>query len=162
MDLVDLVTDAVTAAHAASPYRDVVVHVSEPAVGISAPGDPLRLRQVVDNLLSNALRYSPAEHPVDVRIGAIAPGASQPGWATIAVVDEGPGMAPEVAARAFERFYRADSARSREEGGSGLGLSIVASIVAAHAGRVELDTAVGQGCTVTVYLPLAESGNEHE
>ncbi len=63
-------------------------------------------------------------------------------------------MSPEVAARAFERFYRADAARSRADGGSGLGLSIVAAIVAAHAGRVDLDTGPGQGCRVTVSLPL--------
>ena len=91
---------------------------------------------------------------MDVLIG-VDPGASgQRGWGTIAVVDHGPGMPPEVAARAFERFYRADAARSRADGGSGLGLSIVAAIVAEHGGRVDLDTATGQGCRVTVSLPL--------
>ena len=122
VDVVDLVTDAVTAARASAPDREVVVHVSDPAVGLSVPGDPLRLRQVVDNLLSNALRYSPPDQPVDVLIGVMPARGGQPGWATIAVVDHGPGMPPEVAARAFERFYRADAARSRADGGSGLGL----------------------------------------
>ncbi len=154
VDVVDLVADAVTAARAASPERVLAVHVSDAAVGLSVPGDPLRLRQVVDNLLSNALRYSPPEQPVDVRIGVLAAAGVQPGWATIAVVDHGPGMPPEVAARAFERFYRADAARSRADGGSGLGLAIVAAIVAAHAGRVDLDTGHGQGCRITVSLPL--------
>ena len=158
VDLVDLVTDAVTAARASAPGREVAVHVSDPAVGLSVPGDPLRLRQVVDNLLSNALRYSPTAQPVDIRIDARAADERQPGCATLAVVDHGPGMPPEVAARAFERFYRADAARSRADGGSGLGLSIVAAIVAAHRGRVDLTTAEGQGCLITVSLPLTAAG----
>ena len=158
VDLVDLVTDAVTAAHAAAPERELVVHVTDPAVGLSVPGDPLRLRQVVDNLLSNALRYSPADRPVDVRIETIAAADGRPGWARLAVVDHGPGMPPAVAARAFERFYRADAARSRADGGSGLGLSIVAAIVAAHGGHLDLDTTEGQGCQVKVSLPLAPVG----
>jgi len=142
VNVVDLVTDAVAASRAGAPDREVAVHVTSPAVGLSAPGDPLRLRQVVDNLLSNALRYSPADQPVEVKIGALPPVDGQPGWATIAVVDHDAGMPPEVAARAFERFYRADAARSRAEGGSGLGLSIVA-IVAAHGGKVDLDSGSG-------------------
>lgn len=154
VDLVDLVADAVAAARAGAPERDVAVHVTDPAVGVSVPGDPLRLRQVVDNLLSNALRYSPADQPVDVRIGARQSAGGQPGWASVTVVDHGPGMPPEVATRAFERFYRADAARSRSDGGSGLGLSIVAAIVTAHGGRVDLETGLSQGCQVTVSLPL--------
>ena len=153
VDVVDLVTDSVTAARASAPDREVAVHVTDPAVGLCVPGDPLRLRQVVDNLLSNALRYSPADQPVAVRIGVLGAGDGQPGWATITVVDHGAGMPPEVASRVFERFYRADAARSRADGGSGLGLAIVAAIVAAHGGRVDLDTGPGQGCQVTVRLP---------
>ncbi len=159
VDMVDLVTDAVAAARAGAPDRAVAIHVAEPAVGLSVPGDPLRLRQVVDNLLSNALRYSPTDQPVAVRVDAVPGEGGRPGWATIAVVDHGAGMPPEVAARAFERFYRADAARSRADGGSGLGLSIVAAIVAAHGGRVDLDTGVGQGCRFTVWLPLGAAGH---
>jgi two-component system OmpR family sensor kinase len=70
------------------------------------------------------------------------------------VVDRGPGLDAEQAARAFERFYRADASRTRAHGGSGLGLSIVAALVAAHGGRVELDTAPGEGATFRVRLPL--------
>jgi two-component system OmpR family sensor kinase len=154
VDLVDLVTDAVAAARATAPERVLEIHVDGPAVGLTVPGDPLRLRQVVDNLVSNALLYSPADQPVAVRIGAPATADGRPTWATIAVVDHGRGMPPEVAARAFERFYRADAARSRADGGSGLGLSIVAAIVAAHGGTVDLQTTVGQGCRITVSLPL--------
>jgi two-component system OmpR family sensor kinase len=162
VDLVDLVTDAVAAARASAPERVLEIHVSGPAVGLSVPGDPLRLRQVVDNLLSNAVRYSPDDQPVEVRIGTLAATDGQPGWATGAVVDHGPGMPPEVAARAFERFYRADAARSRADGGSGLGLSIVGAIVAAHGGTVDLATAQGQGCRVTVSLPGAAAGTSKE
>lgn len=158
VDLVDLATDAVTAALASSPQRVIEIHVSSPAVGLAVPGDPVRLRQVVDNLVSNALRYSPAEHSVEVLIDALPAAAGKPGEARLAVVDHGPGMPPEAAARAFERFYRADPARTRTEGGSGLGLSIVAAIVAAHGGHVDLQTAVGQGCRVTVSLPLVAPG----
>ena len=161
VDVVDLVTDAVAAVRAGAPDREVAVHVTDPAVGLCAPGDPMRLRQVVDNLLSNALRYSPVDQPVEVRIGALPAVGEEPGWATIVVVDHGAGMPPEVATRAFERFYRADAARSRAEGGSGLGLSIVAAIVAAHGGRVDLDTAVGRGCQFTVWLPLQSGRGSH-
>ena len=72
--------------------------------------------------------------------------------AWIEVVDEGPGMAPEVAERAFERFYRADPARSRQAAGSGLGLAIVASVVGAHGGSVALESKPGEGTTVCVVL----------
>jgi len=75
----------------------------------------------------------------------------------VEVVDHGPGLDGEQAARAFERFYRADASRTRAHGGSGLGLSIVAALVAAHGGRVELDTAPGEGATFSVRLPLEAS-----
>jgi two-component system OmpR family sensor kinase len=162
VDLVEIVADAVAAARASAPGRELEIHVADGAVGLRVPGDPMRLRQVVDNLVSNALRYAPAELPVEVRLEVLPAAGGQPGWATICVADHGPGMPPEVAARAFERFYRADAARSRADGGSGLGLSIVAAIVAAHSGRVDLDTGVGQGCRVTVSLPLAAAGSGGE
>jgi two-component system OmpR family sensor kinase len=160
VDLVDLATDAVTAARASWPQRVIEIHVSGPAVGLAVPGDPVRLRQVVDNLVSNALRYSPADQPVEVRIEALGAVDGRQAVARIVVVDHGPGMPPEAAARAFERFFRADPARSRTEGGSGLGLSIVAAIVAAHGGQVDLQTAAGQGCRVTVSLPLVGAGTQ--
>ena len=72
------------------------------------------------------------------------------------VADEGPGLAPDVAARVFERFYRGDPARTRASGGSGLGLSIVAAVAAAHGGRVSVDTAAGAGARFVVDLPLAQ------
>lgn len=154
VDIVDLAADAAAAARAAAPEREILVDVADDAVGLTVPGDPARLRQVVDNLLSNALRYSSPEQPVLVRVGRVAATAHEPGWGVVEVVDRGPGMTPEVAERVFERFYRADPARSREAGGSGLGLAIVAAIVAAHGGRVDVATDVGRGSAFRVRLPL--------
>ncbi len=159
VDLVDLVADAVAAARAAAIDRVIHVHVSGPATGLTVPGDPERLRQVIDNVLANALRYSPVDEPVQVSVelrrGSGAHTTTDGEWACIEVADNGAGMPPEVAARVFERFYRADAARSRAAGGSGLGLAIVAAIVAAHGGRVDVDSAVGRGSTFSVLLPTS-------
>ncbi len=106
------------------------------------------MRQVVANLVGNALVHTPDDAAIDVRVHR--EGAT----ALLEVRDEGPGMSPDVAARAFERFYRADPSRSRHHGGSGLGLSIVRAIVDAHHGSVALDTALGHGTTVRISLPL--------
>ena len=112
--------------------------------------DEDRLRQVVANLVGNALVHTPPETPIVL-------GVDPPcrGEAVLEVVDRGPGMDQETAARAFERFYRADPSRSRHRGGSGLGLSIVQAVVGAHGGRVELSSQVGVGTTVRVLLPLS-------
>ncbi len=152
VDVVELLSDALAAARAAAPDRVVRLRVRDSTVGLHVEADALRLRQVVDNLLSNALRYSPADQPIELEVQAEqdqgAPSAS------IRVRDHGPGMTPDVAERAFERFYRADAARSREDGGSGLGLAIVQAIVAAHGGHVALRTAPGAGCEGAVRLPV--------
>ena len=113
-------------------------------------GDEGRLRQVVGNLLTNALVHTPGDTRVTV---TVAEAADDPGTLVVTVADEGPGMDPADAARVFERFYRADASRTRSAGGTGLGLSIVASLVAAHGGSVGLDTAPGRGATVIVRLP---------
>jgi two-component system OmpR family sensor kinase len=113
-------------------------------------GDESRLRQVLGNLMTNALTHTPAGTQVTVGV------ATEPGWAVLSVRDQGPGLAPQDAQRAFERFYRADSSRTRSHrGGSGLGLSIVAALTAAHGGVAELDTAPGAGAVFRIRLPLA-------
>jgi two-component system OmpR family sensor kinase len=147
VDLLDLARDAVHDASAVDPGRPVSLEVmsGEPPV---VTGDDARLRQVFGNLVTNALTHTPAGTPVVVRVGTY--GAE----AVVEVVDRGPGLSAEQAARAFERFYRADASRTRAHGGSGLGLSIVAALVAAHGGRVDLDTAPGEGATFRVRLPL--------
>jgi two-component system, OmpR family, sensor kinase len=116
-------------------------------------GDEVRLRQVIGNLMSNALTHTPDGTPVTVRILA---GPRQPVPSVVLeVTDEGPGLPPDQAERVFERFYRADQARTRTAGGTGLGLAIVAALVAAHGGTVTLQTAPGEGATFRVTLPLA-------
>jgi two-component system OmpR family sensor kinase len=84
----------------------------------------------------------------------VAVGHHSPGWAVVEVRDNGPGIPPEHAARVFERFYRVDASRTRESGGAGLGMAIVAAIVEAHHGRVELAPTPGGGTTVRVWLPV--------
>lgn len=175
VDLLGLATDAAAAARAAAPERTVLVQVDPDQAAAVVAGDPVRLRQVVDNLLANALRYSPPDAPALLRVGTVRAGAAraaQPAaagatgalsvpsdrWlALVDVVDRGPGMPAEVAARVFERFYREDRARSRAQGGAGLGLAIVAAITAAHGGRVEVRTSPGAGATFRLLLPLLES-----
>ena len=147
VDLLELATDAVHDAQAVDPQRPLTLEV----LGDDAPvvvGDDARLRQVLGNLVSNALTHTPAGTPVAVRL------RTADGQAVIEVADEGPGLPPEQAARAFERFYRADASRTRAAGGSGLGLAIVSALVVAHGGRVELDTSPGAGATFRVLLPL--------
>jgi signal transduction histidine kinase len=106
-------------------------------------GDAERLRQVLTNLVDNALTHTPGGSPVEVRVGGAALDG-RPG-AAVEVVDHGHGLTPEQAERVFERFYRADPARSRAAGGTGLGLSIVAALVAAHGGTVRVDGVPGRG-----------------
>jgi two-component system OmpR family sensor kinase len=113
-------------------------------------GDEARLRQVVGNLVTNALTHTPAGTRVTV---TVAQDASDADVLLLRVADEGPGMDAADAERAFERFYRADTSRTRAAGGTGLGLAIVESLVAAHGGSVDLATAPGEGAVVTVRLP---------
>jgi signal transduction histidine kinase len=151
VDLAELAGDAVHDARAVSPDRplDLVLDPSLTEVPVVL-GDEARLRQVIGNLVTNAVTHTPAGTPVTVRISEPA---GDPDTLCVAVTDQGQGMAPADAERVFERFYRADTSRTRAAGGSGLGLSIVAALVAAHGGRVELTTAPGQGATFTVRLP---------
>jgi two-component system, OmpR family, sensor kinase len=158
VDLLTLAGDSVHDAEAVQPDRVVKLQI---LTGSHAPvviGDEARLRQVLGNLVSNALHHTPIEAPITLSVGTRATSAGQ-AEAILEVSDSGPGLTTEQKARVFERFYRADSARTRVTGGSGLGLSIVAALVAAHAGRVTVTDTPGGGATFTVHLPLAESGD---
>jgi two-component system, OmpR family, heavy metal sensor histidine kinase CusS len=117
---------------------------------VTVRGDPARLRQVCYNLADNAIKYTPPEGEVELRVEA------RDGCGVVTVRDTGEGIPPEHLPRVFDRFYRVDRARSREQGGTGLGLSIARSIVTAHGGRIELTSTPGQGTTCTVTLPVTQ------
>jgi two-component system, OmpR family, sensor kinase len=147
VDLCEIVGDAADAARAVDPMRSVAVRFEDVAI---VSGDRNQLRQVVDNLLGNVRAHTPTGTACEVTVSIDGDDA------VLSVRDEGPGMSPDDAARAFDRFHRADSSRTRASGGSGLGLSIVAAIVAAHGGRAELDAAPGTGTTVRILLPAID------
>jgi two-component system OmpR family sensor kinase len=149
-----LAVDAVSAARAVAPERDVSLEVAEGAGELTVLADESRLRQVIGNLVTNALTHTPAGTPVGIRLASAGPEA------VLEVIDSGPGLSQEQAERVFERFYRADSARTRRAAragspasGAGLGLAIVAALVAAHGGRVEVASTPGEGATFRVILP---------
>ncbi len=140
-----LVDDAVRDTLAVHPERTVTATT----VPITVLGDEERLRQVLANLVTNAVEHTSTGATVTIAL------AETDGWAQLVVADDGPGMSPDDVAKAFERFHRADPSRSRRQGGSGLGLSIVAAIVEAHGGTVGLTSELGHGTVVAVRLPLA-------
>jgi len=147
VDLADVLDDAVSGSRAAFPDRPIDVDIADlPAV----LGDRDQLLRVVRNLITNAAVHTAPGRPILVRGFAEAYGV------TVTVADGGPGLPPEQAAHVFERFWRADKARTRARGGTGLGLSIVSAVVSAHGGSVRFDSEVERGSTVTVWLPAAE------
>jgi two-component system, OmpR family, sensor kinase len=166
VDLLVLAADAVQDTRMIAPGRPVQLTI-EPGKAFLVLGDEVRLRQVIGNLMTNALTHTPDGTPVDVRLGSgFLPGPppypGRPGRlarsvpaAVLDVADQGPGLTPEQARRVFERFYRADQARNRKSGGSGLGLAIVSALVAAHGGTATVESAPGQGATFRITLPLA-------
>jgi two-component system, OmpR family, phosphate regulon sensor histidine kinase PhoR len=121
------------------------------AADLRALADVGRLREVLGNLIGNAIKYGREQGHVVIS-GRRAGG----GMVEVSVRDDGPGIPPEATARVFERFYRVDKARSREQGGTGLGLAIVKNLIQAHGGDVRVDSQVGKGATFTFTLPVAE------
>ncbi len=121
-----------------------------PPVSAVVAGDENKLRQVVTNLIGNALRFTPDGSPIELVV-AVDDAA---GMATLAVVDHGEGILAQLKEKIFDRFFRADSSRTRDTGGSGLGLAIVSSIVANHGGRIDVLDTPGGGATFRVALPL--------
>jgi two-component system, OmpR family, sensor kinase len=184
VDVLALAADAVQDARMVAPDRPIDLVVA-PGAAFIVDGDEPRLRQVIGNLMNNALTHTPAGTPVRVRIGSgtvVPPEGAGPARGAgpgpegdsgprrlprrqpvarpvpavvLDVEDDGPGMSAEQAQHVFERFYRADQARNRASGGTGLGLAIVAGLVAAHGGAVSLRTAPGQGADFEVKLPLS-------
>jgi two-component system OmpR family sensor kinase len=145
VDLEALVSDAGADARAADPERSVSERIAAPLV---VNGDDMRLRQVLGNVVRNALVHTPPGTPVEIEL------RPEDGHAVIEVVDHGNGIPPGHAERIFERFHRAEPGRSGDQGGSGLGLSIAAAVVAAHRGRITVRDTPGGGATFRIELPL--------
>ncbi len=124
--------------------------VNDVPLALVARADPDRLRQVLSNLVDNAIKYGRMEGRTVLSAAARADGMVE-----INVQDDGPGIPPEAQSRIFERFYRVDKARSREQGGTGLGLAIVKHVVQAHGGEVRVESAAGTGTTFRFTLPQA-------
>ena len=146
VDLVEIAVAAADGFQAGRPDHPFALEV-EPGE-LPLVGDPMRLRQVLDNLLTNAAVHTDPGTPVWLRV------RTEPGWAIVEVADGGPGISPENQARVFDRFYRVDDSRTRGSGGTGLGLSVVLSLVTAHGGAVSLRSEPGT-TVFTVRLPLS-------
>ncbi|WP_308662529.1 HAMP domain-containing sensor histidine kinase [Arthrobacter sp. B1805] len=164
VDLMVLGHDAAFDASATAPDRSITVIGLDGGKPRSAPtkGDEARLRQVVANLMTNALRYTPEGSPIEIAVG-VAPVLHGHSDSVLEVRDHGPGISEDDAAKVFERFYRADTSRHRETGGTGLGLAIVAALVAQHDGTVRLEETEGGGATLSIrlpHVPFTESGDD--
>ena len=149
VDVGDVVDEAVAGLRAAHPEQQVEVRAVE---SLPVLGDRDQLLQAVHNVLTNAAVHATGGGPIAVQADR------QDDEVVIRVADSGPGLPPEQAARVFDRFWRADSARTRVRGGSGLGLSIVQALVTDHGGRVSFESDVAAGTTVTIRLPAAAVG----
>jgi two-component system, OmpR family, sensor kinase len=181
VDMLTLAADAVNDARVVAPNRHIGLTVGSGAA-LLVVGDEVRLRQVIGNLVSNALNHTPDGTPIEVRVrsgslgewrwaaesaGRAAVAASSPDVqpfpaVILEVADQGPGLTPYQAEHVFERFYRADQARTRKAGGAGLGLAIVAALVAAHGGNVWVESPPGGGATFRVAIPLAPEARHIE
>ncbi|MFJ9444675.1 ATP-binding protein [Kitasatospora sp. NPDC101235] len=149
MDLRTLAADALRDVRALDKGRPVTLTGPDGGKPSNAPAiaDEARLRQVVTNLIGNAVTHTPPGTPIRIGVGTVG------AHAVLEVADQGPGLTPTERERVFDRFYRTDDSRNRATGGSGLGLAIAQALAAAHGGRITLDTAPGQGCTFRLLLP---------
>jgi two-component system OmpR family sensor kinase/two-component system sensor histidine kinase BaeS len=145
IDVADLARDAVAAFERDAASRGVTLVVEAPESLAPIPIDPVRVREVIANVLSNALRHTPANGSVHVRVTASSSAVA------VAVQDTGSGMTADELAHAFDRFYRGSESR-----GTGLGLTIAKSLVAAHGGEITASSERGQGTTIVVTLPKSE------
>jgi heavy metal sensor kinase len=153
VDLGRAVTEASEEFMAAAEARGIVLDRAV-APGVIVMGDSDAIKRAVANLLENAVRLSPPSSRIRLAVG------SERGLAWIAVSDEGPGIATDDQPKVFDRFWRADKARSRADGGTGLGLSIVRQIAQLHGGDVQLQSKLGVGSTFTIWLPVPNPGND--
>lgn len=153
-----LATDAALDARAQAPDREVAVITdpAEPAV----IGDEHKVRQLMTNLLGNAMRHTPDGGPIELVVSSPEPAPGAKTFTRFEIVDHGEGVPEQIRDKIFGRFWRADTSRNRETGGSGLGLAIVKSIVDAHGGTVSVHETPGGGATFRVDLPSAEASDD--
>lgn len=145
VDLSEMVREAAEDARARDPDRSVTIETAEEVV---VAGDEVRLRQALDNLLTNATVHTPERTPITVSLAKVD------GFANLLVEDAGPGLDPEALEHAFERFYRRDPSRSRNTGGAGLGLAIVDAIASNHGGTISAENIRTGGARFTLRIPL--------
>ena len=148
VDLQAIAADAASDARAVAPQRQITLTAPGP---VMVEGDDLRIRQVVGNLVRNALVHTPQQAAIEIGV------STENGTGRMSVADHGPGLEAKEMARIFEPFYRVDPSRSRDSGGAGLGLSIVSAVVSAHGGKVSVKETSGGGVTFEVDLPLAST-----
>lgn len=144
----DLISEVISSVETGAESKGVKLRMTQFPDGFTIYADRTAVRQVLTNLLENAIRHTPTGGKVELTTSLIS------GLANFSVTDTGAGIAPEQLPRVFERFYRVDSARTREGGGTGLGLAIVKHLVEAHGGNVTAESKVGAGTTMRVQLPL--------
>jgi two-component system OmpR family sensor kinase len=150
VDLQTIAQDAAADARAVAPQREITLTAPSQVV---VEGDDTRLRQVLGNLVRNAIVHTPQQTAIEIAV------STEDGVGRMSVADHGPGLQVDQLDRIFEPFYRADPSRSRDSGGAGLGLSIVSAVVSAHGGHVTVTETSGGGATFEVELPLASSTN---
>lgn len=148
VDLVDVLIDAADDGRAVQPERSISTAIDNRPLAVV--GDEARLRQVVASLVGNALVHTPVAASIRLE------GHRSNGEVVVAVTDAGPGLAPEVAQHAFDRFYRGDPSRSRHAAGAGLGLPIARSIIEAHGGTIDLEAVPSGGTTFRIHLPALD------
>jgi two-component system phosphate regulon sensor histidine kinase PhoR len=149
--LLPLIEEAARNCRNSAEERGCPIEIDVPADLPAVAGDRSQLLQLIENLISNAVRYGRPGRPVFVK------GGIDRGMVHLSVRDEGEGIAAEHIPRVTERFYRVDPSRSRAQGGTGLGLSIVKHIVERHRGRLRIASRIGEGTTVHILLPAARS-----
>ena len=149
INFADLVRQAVRAAQTPADVAGHKLYIELPEEELEVMGDRQNLSQLVDNLIDNAIKYTPDPGTISVKLW------QEDDTVKLEVTDTGIGISPQYQQRVFERFYRVDKARSQSLGGTGLGLSIVKNITEKHGGTVNVVSQVGNGSRFTLTLPLA-------
>lgn len=150
VNLAEVAGDAALDASAQAPDRTITVSVlPTPSLPVTVSAEEGKVRQVLVNLLQNALRFSPTGSPIEIEVESL----ESPPRGVVRVIDHGEGIPPQLREKIFDRFFRADTSRARETGGTGLGLSIVWSIVKRHRGTIRVEETPGGGATFEVTFP---------